>query len=560
MAQVERSTKRSSLQFDLTNLASGAWRALVAAFLAPLALFALAFISCALVVVTTTNAKSGAAQAVVSGWDIIKLSLALPVNFGGVIISVPPLLATTIAFLLSLAIFLSLRVRNLSQIPLAAVGWLGSWLMLARALETSQQSQMNSVIGHSFVLFLTVVLVIAVHRVWKELYQPWLATLPQLSDIFFPNPEADKCLDSLPPLTARRALKACAQALARVPNLVVRQLRIALIGLSLLSAGVWVYWLIAGHHTADLLWKQTAVSGAPRIVLALLLLLWLPNYLVYALVWALGGMLSVGTLGTFSLATLTTRNLPLIPVFGYIPDPLPALAQTLLPMVGLLVALLAACDSLWQLRLIIRRWVVALVRINARDYQYSSRLIPACLVVLILPIVNQLAVVGACAAVGWVLIALSSGGLGSRNLASLGAVHQLPVLLRPWWQVFADISLILVVVSLVIIAIRAVVIYRYRSAQGQSAQRHGARDRESRSAFNAGNAHSQAHAHSSATVSSVLAESAADQYDEPSKRLPYEKRPRVSGDGTVPFHASEVKRRVVASEHIHDVDEESAHE
>ena len=536
MAQVERSTKRSSLQFDLTNLASGAWRALVAAFLAPLALFALAFISCALVVVTTTNAKSGAAQAVVSGWDIIKLSLALPVNFGGVIISVPPLLATTIAFLLSLAIFLSLRVRNLSQIPLAALGWLGSWLMLARALETSQQSQMNSVIGHSFVLFPAIVLVIAVHRVWKELYQPWLATLPQLSDTFFPEPEADKRLDSLPPLTVRRVLKACAQALARVPNLVVRQLRIALIGLSLLSAGVWVYWLIAGHHTADLLWKQTAVSGAPRIVLALLLLLWLPNYLVYALVWALGGMLSVGA--------LSTRNLPLIPVFGYIPDPLPALGQTLLPMVGLLVALLAACDSLWQLRLIIRRWVVALVRISARDYQYSSRLIPACLVVLILPIVNQLAVVGACAAVGWVLIALTSGGLGSRNLASLGAVHQLPVLVRPWWQVFADISLILVVVSLVIIAIRAVVIYRYRSAQGQSVQRQNV----------------QGHVHSSATVSSVLADSADTEYDEPSKRLPFEKRPRVSGDGTVPFHASEVKRRVVASEHIHDVDEERAHE
>lgn len=544
MAQVERSTKRSSLQFDLTNLASGAWRALVAAFLAPLALFALAFISCAPVVVTTTNAKSGAAQAVVSGWDIIKLSLALPVNFGGVIISVPPLLATTIAFLLSLAIFLSLRVRNLSQIPLAALGWLGSWLMLARALETSQQSQMNSVIGHSFVLFLAVVLVIAVHRVWKELYQPWLATLPQLSDTFFPEPEADKRLDSLPPLTVRRVLKACAQALARVPNLVVRQLRIALIGLSLLSAGVWVYWLIAGHHTADLLWKQTAVRGAPRIVLALLLLMWLPNYLVYALVWALGGMLSVGALGTFSLAALSTHNLPLIPVFGYIPDPLPALGQTLLPMVGLLVALLAACDSLWQLRLIIRRWVVALVRISARDYQYSSRLIPACLVVLILPIVNQLAVVGACAAVGWVLIALSSGGLGSRNLASLGAVHQLPVFLRPWWQVFADISLILVVVSLVIIAIRAVVIYRYRNAQGQSAQRQNA----------------QGHVHSSATVSSVLADSADTEYDELSKRLPFEKRPQVSGDGTVPFHASEVKRRVVASEHIRDVDEESAHE
>lgn len=135
--------------------------------------------------------------------------------------------------------------------------------------------------------------------------------------------------------------------------------------------------------------------GAPGTVLLVLAqILYLPNLVLWAAAWAVGGGVTLGDGSLLNLTVTDVGFLPAIPAFGAVPDPgAGASVQLWWLGVGVLAGAVAAA-------------VVALARPRARFDETA-------LVGGLSGVVTGLVLVVACS--------LASGGLGSQRLAHLGA-------------------------------------------------------------------------------------------------------------------------------------------
>jgi hypothetical protein len=121
----------------------------------------------------------------------------------------------------------------------------------------------------------------------------------------------------------------------------LRLARVLLFALLVESAVIACGWCVQGaphyRHICSILGMKS-VSFTLCVVLSLL---WAPNMLVWAGVWAAGGTLHIGTIATYTLGAAKGTGLPLLPILGLLPSAVSSAGMR--SFFRLLPWLLAAC-------------------------------------------------------------------------------------------------------------------------------------------------------------------------------------------------------------------------
>ena len=64
------------------------------------------------------------------------------------------------------------------------------------------------------------------------------------------------------------------------------------------------------------------MENGSRILTTVAMLIWLPNVMLWAVSWLFGGGFAIGDLASFTLWLGQSKELPAIPVFGILPEPI----------------------------------------------------------------------------------------------------------------------------------------------------------------------------------------------------------------------------------------------
>lgn len=84
-----------------------------------------------------------------------------------------------------------------------------------------------------------------------------------------------------------------------------------------------IIWAVRGASGIGQVARLVGLEGESleltRVILLLLSLGWLPDFQAWALVWLSGGAFRIGSIGTFSMTSAQASHLPLIPVLGALP-------------------------------------------------------------------------------------------------------------------------------------------------------------------------------------------------------------------------------------------------
>ncbi len=214
----------------------------------------------------------------------------------------------------------------------------------------------------------------------------------------------------------------------------------------LLSTLTVMFWVIMNYDSMGKVFSLADMQIGSRIMTTLLSLLWLPNFMLWALAWVLGQGFSIGTLGTFTLWTGQSSNLPSIPIFGLLPDKINSTVAIyvllVLPVIAIFILGVHTLASTRQFNLL-----SDVENSNGDDTKISLQ-----------TIINFLYPAGAfvfatiltivCANIAFTL---STGGLGTGNLTTIGVeiAGSLGSVGRPVaWGLFAAWLITLLVVSL----------------------------------------------------------------------------------------------------------------
>ncbi|WP_018143672.1 cell division protein PerM [Alloscardovia criceti] len=174
----------------------------------------------------------------------------------------------------------------------------------------------------------------------------------------------------------------------------------------LASVITFIAWVVMGFTSMNAVFDMTHMGLGSRITTSILSVAWLPNLLIWALAWVLGAQFSIGSLGVFSLWIGQSSSLPPIPVFGLLPEPVAT--DTMRTWILLAPIVIITLIGLFSL-LMKREFGLLKTPLNLDsiiDFIYP---IGAFIVSILLSV-----------AVSALVIMLSSGSLGSKNLDYLG--------------------------------------------------------------------------------------------------------------------------------------------
>lgn len=186
----------------------------------------------------------------------------------------------------------------------------------------------------------------------------------------------------------------------------LRTARRILVLYTVISIITFLVWLIRGYHSMNTVFVMTHMGIGARIMTSVLSLAWLPNILIWALAWTLGATFTVGSLGTFSLWIGQSSNMPPIPVLGLFPEPITAATGRTITL--LLPVILITILGLYSL---IRKNEYGLL---TPDFSMRG------LLAYIYPIGSFIISIMCSILISACAIALSSGALGTKNLAHVG--------------------------------------------------------------------------------------------------------------------------------------------
>lgn len=200
-----------------------------------------------------------------------------------------------------------------------------------------------------------------------------------------------------------------------------------------------VVWLFCAHFSSiGSIVNALGLSDGPEHIAAFLLILlligWLPNLQIAVLGWMSGGVFVIGQAGSISLISVTHQSLPLLPVFGMIPDPIssPALRT-------LLMILPAACVGIAAVTVLVKNFISHENAPQPLRFIVAESLVSvllACIIVIFLL---------------WVWIDLSAGSLGSQQLSFVGLPfsRSFAPLLRPLLYGYSVAEVITIISAIV---------------------------------------------------------------------------------------------------------------
>lgn len=172
-----------------------------------------------------------------------------------------------------------------------------------------------------------------------------------------------------------------------------------------------IVWSVRNHAAVVSLFELSGMETGSRILTTVAMLIWLPNVMLWAVSWLFGGGFAIGDLASFTLWLGQSKELPAIPVFGILPEPVSSeLWRTvalnaplaIAALVGLLAVFLPqgfACRPLNVRNTSTRGPVLVSLIYSAGAF---------CLSAMLISLASTL------------LFALSNGSLGDHRLAHIG--------------------------------------------------------------------------------------------------------------------------------------------
>lgn len=82
-----------------------------------------------------------------------------------------------------------------------------------------------------------------------------------------------------------------------------------------------IVWSVRNHAAVVSLFELSGMETGSRILTTVAMLIWLPNVMLWAVSWLFGGGFAIGDLASFTLWLGQSKELPAIPVFGILPEP-----------------------------------------------------------------------------------------------------------------------------------------------------------------------------------------------------------------------------------------------
>lgn len=229
-------------------------------------------------------------------------------------------------------------------------------------------------------------------------------------------------------LTVVRALERIRQSVSEPLRRTIRigvMTSITLISLYIVCGFVTVIvWSVRNRMAVVALYELLGMSTGSRIVTTIACLAWLPNVCIWAVSWLFGGGFAIGDLGSFTLWVGQSSQLPTIPVFGILPEPISDQRLRIA-----LVSIPLACGLLCGMISMIANRGFSVRAAAPDDTPGMKRMIVAfaypagsfCISSALMSVLCSL------------MFLIANGGLGNQRLAHLGVdvMHSTQALARP---------------------------------------------------------------------------------------------------------------------------------
>lgn len=234
--------------------------------------------------------------------------------------------------------------------------------------------------------------------------------------------------------------------LARTVDLSFRIARVFALVMAAVGVVTFVTWLVAGFDAMRTVASFIGMGNASFWAAFVLSLLWMPDMCLWALSWSAGAGFRIGSLATFTMWQGDARELPAIPIFGILPQPVPdAMATLALESAPAVTAFLIAVAFMLSKK----RIDIFHRRLKKRPRLASPRSIVDILLSFVTMCLSCIWIVVGC----FIAFSLSCGSLGTERLAQLGVTdvaESTRALARPAAIGFFCAFLLMVIVSCII--------------------------------------------------------------------------------------------------------------
>lgn len=234
--------------------------------------------------------------------------------------------------------------------------------------------------------------------------------------------------------------------LARTVDLSFRIARVFALVMAAVGVVTFVTWLVAGFDAMRTVASFIGMGNASFWAAFVLSLLWMPDMCLWALSWSAGAGFRIGSLATFTMWQGDARELPAIPIFGILPQPVPdAMATLALESAPAVTAFLIAVAFMLSKK----RIDIFHRRLKKRPRLASPRSIVDILLSFVTMCLSCIWIVVGC----FIAFSLSCGSLGTERLAQLGVTdvaESTRALARPAAIEFFCAFLLMVIVSCII--------------------------------------------------------------------------------------------------------------
>ncbi|MFR0555605.1 DUF6350 family protein [Pseudoscardovia radai] len=234
--------------------------------------------------------------------------------------------------------------------------------------------------------------------------------------------------------------------LARTVDLSFRIARVFALVMATVGIVTFVVWLVVGFDAMRTVASFIGMGNASFWAAFVLSLLWMPDMCLWALSWSAGAGFRIGSFATFTMWQGDAHELPAIPIFGILPQPVPNATATLalesIPAVAAFLIAVAFMLSKKRIDIFHRR-------LKKRPRLASPRSIVDILLSFVTMCLSCIWIVVGC----FIAFSLSCGSLGTERLAQLGVTdvaESTRALARPAAIGFFCAFLLMVIVSCII--------------------------------------------------------------------------------------------------------------
>ena len=251
----------------------------------------------------------------------------------------------------------------------------------------------------------------------------------------------------------------------RVMVRVMVMLTLSVLALLVLAGVITVLvWVVRGASSMGKVFDLISMEGGSRVLTTLSCLVWLPNFVIWAISWLMGAGFAIGDLGTFTLWVGQSVKLPPLPIFGLLPQPISVNWVRLAVQIGV-PTLFAVCALVAML---VGPMRVRIADFNGRD---GARRLMALMIRHALMLCGTAVIVLIVCYAGFTL---SSGSLGERHLAHVGVDVTKSVGAVGWnlRQGFVCAWLAAAVIIALIYGIHWIVVARGNAPSGKSREEH----------------------------------------------------------------------------------------